>query len=99
MEYPPWANFVGAMIVISSLVWIPSILIGRLIFLETARQEARDFLHEKVDQFERRYVQFKDFVRSVPGRMRRASFTLRRNQQSASWEQFSNGTEYTSANE
>ena len=42
--YPSWALFVGAMIVLSSQLLIPIVLIGRLIMFEEARQQARDFL-------------------------------------------------------
>ncbi len=88
VEYPDWANFVGAVIVLSSILWIPGFLIGRLILLDSARQQAKDFLREKLTQFEGAYAQSRDFVKSVPHHIR--SVCSRRGQQGSSWELFSN---------
>ena len=55
MEFPSWAQFIGAVIILSSVLPIPVFLIGRLIFLESAREEAREFLRAKVNQFKKAY--------------------------------------------
>lgn len=42
--YPEWAQFIGAVIVLSSVLMIPIVLIVRLIRYESARKEGRDFI-------------------------------------------------------
>ena len=58
-EYPSWAQSVGAVIVLSSVLPIPVFLTARLIFLESAREEAREFLRAKVSQFENAYYRLR----------------------------------------
>ena len=55
VDYPSWAQFIGAVIVLLSILPIPVFLIGRLIFLESAREEAREFFCAKVNVFEKAY--------------------------------------------
>lgn len=50
IDYPSWALFIGAVIVLSSQLVIPVVLIGRLILFEEARQQARDFLQVQVEE-------------------------------------------------
>lgn len=64
IDYPSWALFIGAVIVLSSQLVIPVVLIGRLILFEEARQQARDFLQAKVSQFENFYHRLKSCFRS-----------------------------------
>ena len=43
MEYPGWALFIGAVIILMAVLPIPIVLIGRLILYQSARDEAIDF--------------------------------------------------------
>lgn len=42
--YPEWAQFIGAVVVLSSVVMIPLFLIVRLIGYQEARDEAMEFI-------------------------------------------------------
>ena len=43
VEYPGWAVFIGAVIILMAILPIPIILIGRLILYQSARDEALGF--------------------------------------------------------
>ena len=43
MEYPGWALFIGAVIILMAVLPIPIVLIGRLILYQSARDEAIGF--------------------------------------------------------
>ena len=43
VEYPGWALFIGAVIILMALLPIPIVLIGRLILYQSARDEAVNF--------------------------------------------------------
>ena len=70
MDYPSWAQFIGAVIVLSSVLPIPVFMIGRLIFLESAREEAREFLRAKITQFESAFYRTKNFFVNMMLRIR-----------------------------
>lgn len=44
VKYPEWATFVGAMIILLSVVMIPMVIIVRLIAYQAARDEAMEFV-------------------------------------------------------
>ena len=52
VPYPSWAQFIGSVIVLTSVLAMPIYLIVRLIFFESGRQEALRFLREKVTEGE-----------------------------------------------
>ena len=56
-----WAQFIGAVIVLSSVLSIPTVLIVRLIAFQEARLQALDFFKEKKEQA----IRFYTLVRSV----------------------------------
>lgn len=57
-DYPKWGIFMGVMIVLSSVLMIPLVLIVRLIIYTSARDEAKDF-------FVRVYQSGKDAVNQI----------------------------------
>lgn len=61
VPYPNWAQFIGAVIVLSSVLSIPTVLIVRLIAFHDARQQALDFFKEKKEQI----IRFYELIRSV----------------------------------
>ena len=61
LPYPNWAQFIGAVIVLSSVLSIPTVLIVRLIAFHEARQQALDFFKEKKEQV----IRFYQLIRSV----------------------------------
>ena len=50
LPYPSWAQFVGAVVVLSSVLSIPTVLIVRLIAFPEAREQALTFFREKREQ-------------------------------------------------
>lgn len=53
IPYPSWAQFIGSLIVLTSVLAMPTYLIIRLIFFESGRQEALRFLREKITEGEK----------------------------------------------
>ena len=49
LPYPSWAQFVGAVIVISSVGAIPVVVIVRLIALPEAREQASQYIQEVLE--------------------------------------------------
>ena len=43
VQYPSWAQFIGAMITMSSMLCIPTVLILRLIIYHRARKQMKEF--------------------------------------------------------
>lgn len=44
LKYPTWAQFIGAMITLSSILCIPTVLIVRLIVYHRARKQLKEFI-------------------------------------------------------
>ena len=63
--YPSWAQFIGTLIILSSQLIVPIVLIGRLICFDSAREEALEFLRTKCTQFEQAYHDAKHFLQYV----------------------------------
>ena len=79
-DYPSWAQFIGCLIILSSVLCMPVFLIVRLIFFESGRQEALLFIRTQVRDGERLLVRIKQlpyrtllFVRSL--RLRRQAWS------------------------
>lgn len=77
VEYPSWAQFIGTVFVLTSVLAIPVVLIFRLIFFESAREEALDFLRMKVSQFKDAYHSTRRWFSSIPQRFRELSLHFR----------------------
>ena len=56
--YPGWAQFIGAVIILTAVLPMPITLIVRLILYKTAREEAVDFLKKLRTDAERTYRLF-----------------------------------------
>ena len=56
--YPGWAQFIGAVIILTAVLPMPIVLIVRLILYKTAREEAVDFLKKLRADAERTYRLF-----------------------------------------
>ena len=64
VDYPTWAQFIGCVIVLSSVLCMPIFLIVRLIFFESGRQEARVFFRKQINDGEKLLSN----VKLLPGR-------------------------------
>lgn len=49
-SYPSWALFIGAVLVLSSVLCIPGVLIVRLVVLQEARDQAMAFYAESINR-------------------------------------------------
>ena len=56
--YPEWAQFIGALVVLSSVMMIPLFLIVRLIGYQQARDEGMEFITRQKESF-------RDFTKSI----------------------------------
>lgn len=63
--YPEWAQFIGAVVVLSSVIMIPLFLIVRLIAYQEARDEGMAFITHQIESFRdftqrvKRYIKFR----------------------------------------
>lgn len=64
VDYPNWAQFIGCVIVLSSVLCMPIFLIVRLIFFESGRQEALVFFRQQINDGEK----LMSNVKLLPGR-------------------------------
>ena len=64
VDYPSWAQFIGCVIVLTSVLSMPIYLTVRLICFESSRQEALLFIHEQLRDGRKLLV----LVKQVPGR-------------------------------
>ena len=63
VDYPSWAQFIGCVIVLTSVLCMPVYLIIRLICFESGRQEALKFIREQVSDGERLFAWLKELPR------------------------------------
>lgn len=69
--YPEWAQFIGALVVLSSVIMIPLFLIVRLIGYQQARDEGMEFITRHVQSFRdftgrvKRYIKFRWIVQEA----------------------------------
>ena len=49
LPYPSWAQFIGAIIVISSVATVPAVLIVRLIAFPEAREQGSQYIQEVIE--------------------------------------------------
>ena len=67
--YPEWGLFIGAMIILSSVLVIPIFLIVRLIAYQSARDEGMEFILRVVEQCKEAI----QFVKELPQKIRQLS--------------------------
>ena len=65
VDYPSWAQFVGCVIVLTSVLSMPIFLLFRLIAFESGRQEALLFLHKQLRDGYKAIVFFKQLPRQT----------------------------------
>ena len=64
VDYPSWAQFIGCVIVLTSVLCMPVYLVARLILFESGREEALVFVRQQVKDGE----QLLAFFKRLPGR-------------------------------
>ena len=87
LPYPSWAQFIGSVVVLTSILSMPIFLILRLIFFESGRKEALQFLRKVVTEGEELVQKVKALPRRVRDsfhsvRMRRRAWNTHTDQES-----------------